>query len=57
MAEIVNLNKVRKAVKKIQEKQQAESNRVLFGLPKSVKQKVKVDAEKQNRQLDHKKID
>lgn len=57
MAEVVNLNKVRKTLKKVQEKQKAEANRVLFGLPKSVKQKVKRDAERQGGQLDQKKID
>ena len=56
MAEIVTLNKVRKAKAKQQQNLQAETNRVLHGLPKSAKQQALADRKKAERDLDGKKI-
>ena len=57
MVEIVTLNKVRKAKAKAAEKQKAEANRALHGLPKEAKRKALSEASKAARDLDGKKID
>ena len=56
MADIVNLNRARKAKAKAQKAQKAEENRVLHGTPKHLKKLGKAQDEKARRDLDaHKK--
>jgi len=55
MAEIVTLNKVRKVKAKALEKQKADANRVLHGLPKAAKQKALSEVKKARKELDGKK--
>jgi len=57
MAEIVNLNRVRKAKVKTEGRRQAEANRVAFGRTKAAKEADRAAAEKARRDLDGKKID
>ena len=57
MAEIVTLNKVRKAKAKTLENQRAEANRALHGLPKAAKKKALSEAKKQTAELDGKKLE
>jgi hypothetical protein len=52
MAEIVNLNKARKAQGKATKSAQAAQNRVAFGLTKGQKAKQKAEADKLRRALD-----
>jgi hypothetical protein len=52
MAEIVNLNKARKAQGKAARSAQAAQNRVAFGLTKAQKAKQKAEADKLRRALD-----
>jgi hypothetical protein len=55
-AEIINLNRARKAKAKAKKASQAEQNRVLHGTPKHLKRLGKTRAEKARRDLDaHKK--
>jgi hypothetical protein len=55
-AEIVNLNRARKAKAKAEKTKSAEQNRVLHGTPKDLKRLGKTRAEKARRDLDaHKK--
>ena len=56
MAEIVTLNKVRKAKAKAEKQQLAQTNRVLHGLTKAEKQKALVEARKKSGELDGKKL-
>ena len=56
MAEIVTLNKVRKAKAKAEKQQKAESNRVLHGLTKVEKQKALAEIRKNAAHLDGKKL-
>ena len=56
MAEIVNLNRVRKAKAKVEKAKKAEQNRVTHGTPKHLKELGKARDEKTRRDLDaHKK--
>jgi len=56
MAEIINLNRARKAKAKAEKVQKAEENRVLHGTPKHLKKLGKARDEKARRDLDaHKK--
>lgn len=57
MAEIVNLNKARKAQAKRAAKAQAAENRVTFGTPKALREKNAKDAGRAARDLDGKKLD
>lgn len=57
MAEITNLNKFRKAKARAQKEITAANNRVLFGTPKTLKQKAKAQTILEKKQLDSKKID
>jgi hypothetical protein len=57
MAEIVNLNRVRKAQKRSAEDRQAEANRVKFGRTKIEKKNDQQVGEKQRDVLDGKKRD
>jgi hypothetical protein len=57
MAEIVNLNRVRKAQKRATEDRQAEANRVKFGRTKAEKNNDRQLGEKQRDTLDGKKRD
>jgi len=57
MAEIVNLNRFRKAEKRAAEERQAEANRVKFGRSKAEKQRDRHNTGKQQRDLDSKKRD
>ncbi|HXR95287.1 MAG TPA: DUF4169 family protein [Rhizomicrobium sp.] len=55
-AEIVNLNRARKAKAKAEKAKAAEQNRVLHGTPKHLKQLGKARKDKARRELDaHKK--
>ena len=55
-AEIINLNRARKAKAKAERASQAEQNRVLHGAPKHLKQLGKARKDKARRDLDaHKK--
>lgn len=57
MAEIVNLNRWRKAKARDDKDQQAEANRVAFGRTKAEKQAERQQAERQRTALDGKKLD
>ncbi len=52
MAEIVNLNKVRKKKAKADKKTKAEENKRRFGLNKSQKAKNRADRKSEDRKLD-----
>lgn len=55
MAELINLNKARKAKAKAADKAAAASNRVKFGQPRSAKLATKLEAERARRELEGKK--
>lgn len=58
MAEIINLNKTRKARDKAEARSQAGENRVKFGQTKAEKQAARRETENRDRQLDaHKRTD
>jgi hypothetical protein len=57
MAEIVNLNRLRKAKARADKDQQAEANRVAFGRTKAEKQAERQRAERQRAALDGKKLE
>lgn len=57
MAEIVNLNRFRKAQKRLAEERQAETNRVKFGRSKTEKLNDRRQAEKLQQEIDGKKRD
>lgn len=56
MAEIVNLNRWRKAKAKEEKTKQADANRVAFGRTKAEKEAARKVAERLNGDLDGKKI-
>ncbi len=55
MAELINLNKARKARGRAADKAQAAENRVRFGQTKGQKTVARLDAVRQQRDLDGKK--
>ena len=55
MAELINLNKARKAKARAADKSQAAENRVRFGQTKGEKTVAKLDAERTRRELEGKK--
>ncbi|WP_082765800.1 MULTISPECIES: DUF4169 family protein [unclassified Phenylobacterium] len=55
MAELINLNKARKAKARAAHKAQAAENRVRFGQTKGQKDVARLDAERARRELDGKK--
>lgn len=55
MAELINLNKARKAKARAADKAQASENRARFGQSKGQKMLSKLDAERARRDLDGKK--
>jgi len=57
MAEIVNLNRWRKAKTRADKDQQAEANRVAFGRTKAEKQAARQQADRQRTDLDGKKLE
>ncbi|HVI87542.1 MAG TPA: DUF4169 family protein [Dongiaceae bacterium] len=57
MAEIVNLNRFRKAQKRLTDERQADANRVKFGRSKTGKLNDRRQAEKQRQEIDGKKRD
>ncbi len=57
MAEIVNLNRRRKAKAREDKDQQAQANRVAFGRTKAEKLAARQQAERQRTDLDGKKLD
>ena len=57
MADIINLNRVRKSKAKEQAQQLARDNRVLHGLTKAEKTKVKQEAERDAAKHDGKELD
>lgn len=57
MAEIVNLNKVRKARAKVEAEETAKTNRVRFGRTRQEKEAARRQEEKLSRDLDGKKLD
>ena len=57
MAEIVSLNRVRKAKAKGEAGERAQANRVTFGLSKAEKAAARAEAERCQAQLAGKKID
>lgn len=57
MADIVNLNRWRKAKAKEEKTRQAEVNRVAFGRTKAEKEQARKQAEQQARDLDGKKVE
>lgn len=57
MAELINLNKARKAKARATDKAQASENRVRFGQTKGQKAATKLDAERVRRELEGKKRD
>jgi hypothetical protein len=52
MAEIVNLRRARKQMKRQQEPRRAEQNRLVHGRPKAERQRERTRAEKAARELD-----
>ncbi|MGE5515740.1 MAG: DUF4169 family protein [Bacteroidota bacterium] len=57
MAEIVNLNRWRKAKAKQEKTRQADANRVTFGRTKAEKDQARKQAEQQSKLLDGKKVE
>lgn len=57
MAEIVNLNRWRKAKAKEEKTRQAEVNRVAFGRTKAEKERDRKQAQQQAKDLDGKKVE
>jgi hypothetical protein len=57
MAEIVNLNRLRKAQKRATEERQAEANRVKFGRTKAEKQNDRSLTERRRQDIDGKKLE
>lgn len=57
MAEIVNLNKARKARAKVEAEETAKANRVRFGRTRQEKEAARQQEEKLSRDLDGKKLD
>ncbi|HKT16404.1 MAG TPA: DUF4169 family protein [Stellaceae bacterium] len=57
MAEIINLNRFRKARERDGKAKLAESNRLRFGRTKGEKAKSRVEAERAEKSLDDKKLD
>jgi hypothetical protein len=55
MAELINLNKARKAKARAAGKTQAAENRAKFGQTKAQKQVTRLDTERARRELDGKK--
>lgn len=55
MAELINLNKARKAKTRADDKAQAAGNRTKFGQTKGQKAGARLDAERARRELDGKK--
>ena len=55
MAETVNLNTFRKARARAADKAKSEANRVLHGLPKAERDRVKAERERASRLLDQTK--
>ncbi|KIM00387.1 hypothetical protein CCC_01542 [Paramagnetospirillum magnetotacticum MS-1] len=57
MADIINLNKARKARAKADAEETAKNNRVRFGRTRQQKEEARREAEQQSRGLDGKKLD
>ncbi len=57
MAEIINLNRARKARAKAEGEETAKSNRVKFGRTRQEKEAMRREAEQQSKTLDGKKLD
>jgi len=57
MAEIINLNRVRKARDKASSKAEAAANRVSHGLTKAQRDAAKAERERQKRLLDQTKLE
>jgi hypothetical protein len=57
MAEIVNLNRFRKAQKRQEETRQAEANRAKFGRTKTEKENDRRAEERRRQEIDDKKLD
>lgn len=57
MAEIINLNRWRKAKTREEKNRQAEANRVAFGRTKAEKEAARRQAEQADAALDGKKLD
>jgi hypothetical protein len=57
MADIVNLNRARKAQKRATDQRQAEANRVKFGRTKAEKQNDQRVSKKQRQEIDGKKLE
>jgi hypothetical protein len=57
MADVINLNKARKAQAKRDKTAQAVENRVKFGQSKPLRNRAKLDADRTAKNLDGKKLD
>lgn len=57
MAEIVNLNRARKAKAKAEKAKQADANRVLHGTPKAVRKMTEAREEKAEQRLSGHKLE
>lgn len=57
MADVVNLNRFRKAKTRAEDKARAAENRVAFGRTKAEKQTAKAEAERKTRALDGAKLE
>ena len=57
MAEIVNLNRVRKERNKAEAKSQAEANRVLHGLTKAERDAARAERQRLSRLLDQTRLE
>lgn len=57
MAEIVNLNRARKAKAKAEAEKTAENNRVKHGTPKHLRKKGNAERKRSNAELEGKRLD
>lgn len=57
MADVINLNKARKAQAKRDEKARAAENRVKFGQPKVLRESQRKETERSSREIDGKKLE
>jgi hypothetical protein len=57
MAELVNLNKFRKAKARREAEERAAQNRIRHGMPKSERQKARREAERAKKSVDDKRLD
>ncbi len=57
MGDVVNLNRARKARKKTEDQRRADENRVRFGRPKAERRRDAAEKEREQRDLDGKRLE